>query len=64
MPVYLIIDITVIDPQRQMKFSENVMRSKGKNSVFLGWDLQGLTVKTFIGGRQVFDIAELLGEIR
>jgi dihydroorotase len=52
-------DFAVIDPEKQMKLSEAMIRSKSKNSMFLGWDLQGFAVKTFVGGVQVYDINEL-----
>lgn len=52
-------DITVIDLERKMLFTPETNLSKSRNSPFFGWELQGVAVKTFVGGRQVFDIAEL-----
>jgi dihydroorotase len=52
-------DLTIIDPERKMRFTEDKVLSKSKNSPFLGAELQGFAVKTIVGGRQVFDISEL-----
>ncbi|MFZ5775993.1 MAG: dihydroorotase [Thermodesulfobacteriota bacterium] len=44
-------DITVIDPERRFVFTEESVRSKSKNSPFLGWELQGKAVLTLLDGR-------------
>lgn len=44
-------DITVIDPERQFTFSAAKSCSKGKNTPFDGWDLQGKAVLTFLAGK-------------
>lgn len=44
-------DVTVIDPERQFLFTEDVIVSRSKNSPFLGWRLQGKAVLTLVGGR-------------
>lgn len=44
-------DITVIDPEKKFKFSVNESVSKGKNSPFDGWELQGKAVLTIVGGQ-------------
>ncbi len=46
-----IADVTVIDPERQFTFSAEKSYSKGKNTPFDGWSLQGKAVLTFLGGR-------------
>lgn len=46
-----IADITVIDPEKKFRFSVAESSSKGKNSPFDGWDLQGKAVLTIVGGR-------------
>ena len=53
-------DITVIDTERKILFSEEHILSKSKNSMFIGHEMQGLAVKTFVSGRQVFDINEIV----
>ena len=48
-------DITVIDPDLEHVFSAEASCSKSKNSPFLGWQLQGRAVMTFLAGvRQGF----------
>jgi len=44
-------DITVIDPEKRYVFTEDSILSKGKNSPFLDWELQGKAVLTVVGGR-------------
>ncbi|MFH2123158.1 MAG: dihydroorotase [Pseudomonadota bacterium] len=44
-------DITVIDPDRKFHFTEDLIVSLSKNSPFVGWQLQGKAVLTFLGGR-------------
>ncbi len=48
-------DITVIDPEREFVFTEESIFSKGKNSPFLDWKLQGKAVLTIMGGRITHD---------
>ncbi len=44
-------DVTVIDPDREFIFTRESILSKGKNSPFLDWKLQGKAVLTIMGGR-------------
>ncbi len=44
-------DITIIDPERQFHYTEDMVVSKSKNSPFLGWKMQGRAVLTMMGGR-------------
>jgi len=44
-------DITVIDPEAMFTFTAEESLSKGKNSPFIGWELQGRAVMTLVGGR-------------
>jgi dihydroorotase len=44
-------DVTVIDPDKEFVFTKESIRSKGKNSPFLDWKLQGKAVLTIMGGR-------------
>jgi dihydroorotase len=46
-------DVVVLDPNRKWFFSEESVRSKSKNSPFLGRKLQGATEQVFVQGRQV-----------
>ena len=54
-------DITVIDLERSMTVTPQLIRSKSKNTPFMGATMTGIAVKTFFGGRLVFDITELEG---
>ncbi len=44
-------DVTVIDPEKEFVFTRESILSKGKNSPFLDWKLQGKAVLTIMGGR-------------
>ncbi len=44
-------DVTVIDPERRYTFSAETSFSKGKNTPFDGWNLQGKAVLTLLAGR-------------
>ncbi len=44
-------DITVIDPEKKFTFTAETSVSKGKNSPFLGWELQGRAVMTMVAGK-------------
>jgi dihydroorotase len=43
-------DVTVIDPERQWIVDRHAFRSRGKNSPFDGWRMQGKAVLTIVGG--------------
>ena len=43
-------DITVIDPQLQWTVDVKTFCSKGKNSPFHGWEMQGKSILTIVGG--------------
>jgi len=44
-------DVTVVDPVKEFVFSAEKSLSKGNNSPFDGWELQGKAVLTVVGGR-------------
>ena len=44
-------DVTVIDPHQVFTFEAENSQSKGKNSPFEGWQLQGKACLTILGGR-------------
>jgi len=56
-------DITVIDPDQKFHFTREIIRSKSKNSPFLGMEMQGRAVMTIMGGRIthniVFEVSDL-----
>ncbi|MEK6705800.1 MAG: dihydroorotase [Bdellovibrionota bacterium] len=47
-------DITIIDPDKTWKFSDNDILSKSNNSPFIGWEFKGQVKHTIIGGELVF----------
>ncbi len=47
-------DVTVVDPQRKFTFSVEESFSKGKNSPFDGWELQGKAILTMVAGRVTY----------
>jgi dihydroorotase len=44
-------DITVVDPEKRFTFSVQESFSKGKNSPFDGWEMQGKAVLSMVEGR-------------
>jgi dihydroorotase len=49
-------DLTVIDPERALDLTPDVLASKSKNSPFIGQKLAGRAVMTFVEGRVVYDL--------
>lgn len=56
-------DITIIDPDLKEVVNIRNFASKGKNSPFEGWELQGLPVMTVVGGKVVMNNRELINSI-
>lgn len=48
-------DITVIDLDAKYKLSPELIKSKSKNTPFMGWELQGKALMTIVDGRIVYD---------
>jgi dihydroorotase len=48
-------DITVIDPQLNWTVDVQTFCSKGKNSPFHGWEMQGKAILTIVGGEIKYD---------
>jgi dihydroorotase len=48
-------DITVIDPQLNWTVDVKTFCSKGKNSPFHGWEMQGKAILTIVGGEIKYD---------
>ena len=51
----------MIDPERPVTFTAEMLASKSKNSPFLGHQLAGRAVLTFVEGRCVHDLDGRLG---
>jgi len=48
-------DLAVLDPEYSYVLRAEDMRSKGKNSPFIGWSMKGINVMTMVGGRIVWE---------
>lgn len=46
-------DVTVVDPRREWCVEASALRSKSRNTPFLGWTMKGRAVATIVGGRVV-----------
>ncbi len=51
LPIGAVADITVVDPDKKFTFKVGESFSKGKNSPFDGWELQGKAVLSMVAGR-------------
>ncbi len=49
-----IADICIFDPNHHWTVSEETLRSAGKNTPFLGWEMKGQVVRTLLGGHTVY----------
>ncbi|TLY36630.1 MAG: dihydroorotase [Nitrospirae bacterium] len=49
-------DIAVVDPVAQWVVDPEQFKSKGRNTPFGGWKLKGRVVKTFVGGKMVYQV--------
>lgn len=56
-------DVIVVDPARTWTFSSDEIRSKSKNSPFIGRTLTGQALHTFVGGRHVVSEGRLVSEL-
>ena len=48
-------DVTIVDPDYDMLVEAANLRSRSKNSPFLGWRLRGAAVLTMVGGEVIFE---------
>jgi dihydroorotase len=49
-------DLIVVDPERTWTVEARALKSKSKNSPFLGWTMQGQVERTYLEGRLVHSI--------
>jgi dihydroorotase len=52
-------DVVVLDPKKEWRFADDVIRSKSKNTPFVGRTLVGRSEHVFVGGVQVVSDASL-----
>ena len=50
-------DVTVVDPQAEWRVEAAALKSRSKNSPFLGWAMNGRAFATLVGGRIVHEVA-------
>ena len=48
-------DVTIVDPVLEWRVEPAGLRSRSKNSPFLGWSMKGKAVATIVGGRVVHE---------
>jgi dihydroorotase len=48
-------DVTIVDPEYELLVDAANLRSRSKNSPFLGWRLRGAAVLTMVGGEVIFE---------
>lgn len=48
-------DVTLIDPECELVVEAATLRSRSKNSPFLGWRLRGAAMYTIVGGESIFE---------
>jgi dihydroorotase len=48
-------DLAILDPEYSYVVKSEEMRSKSKNSPFIGWRMKGINVMTMVGGRIVWE---------
>ncbi|MBI1423543.1 MAG: dihydroorotase [Gammaproteobacteria bacterium] len=51
-------DVAIFDPIHEWTLSADTMVSRGKNSPFLGWSLQGRVTHTLMGGKLVYQLGK------
>lgn len=49
-------DVTVFDPAARWVLDPSRMRTKGRNTPFAGWEMQGQVRATLVGGRLVYEV--------
>jgi len=48
-------DVCIFDPDTEWNLTEADLRSRGRNTPFLGWHLRGRVTHTLVGGRLVYE---------
>ncbi len=48
-------DVTILDPEHVYEVAAATLRSRSKNSPFLGWRLRGAAVATIVSGEVIFE---------
>ena len=53
-------DITIIDPEKNWIYTKNSIKSKSRNSPFIGWKFKGLATDVIVGGNIVMRDRKIL----
>jgi dihydroorotase len=48
-------DVTIVDPQAEWRVEASALKSRSKNSPFLGWTMKGRALATIVGGGVVYE---------
>ncbi len=48
-------DLAILDPEYSYVLKSDELRSRSKNSPFIGWSMKGINVMTMVGGRIVWE---------
>ena len=48
-------DLAILDPEYSYVVKAEDLRSKSRNSPFIGWSMKGINVMTMVGGRIVWE---------
>ena len=51
-----IADMTIFDPEKQIKVDASKFQSKSRNTPFDGWNLKGAVITTIVGGKVVWPL--------
>ena len=57
-------DLTIFDQEKTWTVNKDKLKSKGKNTPFAGWELQGKVVMTIVNGKVVYTDLDDQGKIR
>ena len=51
----VVADVTIVDPAAEWRVEAAALKSRSKNSPFLGWTMKGRAIYTLVGGRIVYE---------
>ncbi|MCC6277476.1 MAG: dihydroorotase [Oligoflexia bacterium] len=52
----MLADLVIVDPKLKWKITKDSFFSKSSNSPFIGWDVTGRVLATYVDGREVFNL--------
>jgi dihydroorotase len=51
----VVADVTIVDPAAEWRVEASALKSRSKNTPFLGWTMKGRAIYTLVGGRIVYE---------